>query len=109
MTPPPSKGVYEQEVELLDILNGRPARIVVTLIGGQGYIFGRGNQQLSPAVIRRVGKENLIVVSTPAKIYALDGRPLLVDTGDPALDEALSGYVKVVVGYNHTMVYRVST
>jgi predicted polyphosphate/ATP-dependent NAD kinase len=97
------------EAELLDLLDGQPARIVVTLIGGQGYIFGRGNQQLSPAVIRRAGKENIIVISTPEKIYALDGRPLLVDTGDPALDGELSGYVKMVVGYNHTMVYRVST
>lgn len=97
------------ETELLKLLEGRPATIVVTLIGGQGYIFGRGNQQLSPAVIRRVGKENIIVISTPEKLYALEGRPLRVDTGDPALDELLSGYIKIIIGYRHTMVYRVSS
>jgi predicted polyphosphate/ATP-dependent NAD kinase len=95
------------EAELLQRLDGRPARIVITLIGGQGYIFGRGNQQLSPEVIKRVGRENIIVISTPEKIYALDGRPLLVDTGDPAVDKMLSGYLKIVIGYNHTMVYKV--
>ena len=97
------------EAELLKLIESRPAKIVVTLIGGQGYIFGRGNQQLSPAVIRGVGKENIIVISTPEKLYALEGRSLRVDTGDPALDELLSGYIKIVIGYRHTMVYRVSS
>ncbi|MGD9963004.1 MAG: ATP-NAD kinase family protein, partial [Thermoplasmata archaeon] len=56
------------------------ARIVVTPIGAQGFFFGRGNQQISPAVIRTVGKGNVVVVSTPSK---LAGTPVLrVDTGD---------------------------
>jgi predicted polyphosphate/ATP-dependent NAD kinase len=96
------------ESQLLDLMEGRRARIVVTPIGGQGYIFGRGNQQISPAVLERAGRENIIVVGTTGKIHALRGRPLRVDTGDRDVDEMLSGHVRVVTGYNERIVYRVS-
>jgi predicted polyphosphate/ATP-dependent NAD kinase len=96
------------EAQLLALLEGRRAKIIVTPIGGQGYIFGRGNQQISPRVIQRVGRENIIVVSTPDKLYALGGRPLLVDTGDRAVDELLSGYLTVVTGYNERAVRKVA-
>ena len=101
------------ESRLLEVLQGRSARIIVTPIGGQGYIFGRGNQQISPQVIGRVSahgddpKENVIVVSTPGKIHSLAGRPLWVDTGDRDLDLKLSGYVQVVTGYHERIVYKV--
>ena len=102
------------EAQLLGLLEGRTARIVVTPIGGQGYIFGRGNQQISPAVIVRVmagsdrPQEHIIVVSTVEKVHLLRGRPLLVDTGEPALDRLLSGHIRVVTGYGEEIVYRVS-
>jgi predicted polyphosphate/ATP-dependent NAD kinase len=85
------------------------AAIVVTVIGGQGYLFGRGNQQFSPRVIRDVGLENIIVVAAKSKIAALEGRPLLVDTDDPALDAELSGYRAVLTGYDDRILYRVAT
>lgn len=97
------------ENELLSLIGNRPAKIIVSVIGGQGYIFGRGNQQLSPSVIRRAGKDNIIVVATRRKLLELGGRPLLVDTGDLELDMELSGYVKVVTGYRESQVHRVSS
>ena len=96
------------ESQLLDLIDGRRAKIVVTPIGGQGFIFGRGNQQISPAVIEKVGRENIIVVGTTGKIHRLRGRPLRVDTGDPKVDEMLSGYIRVATGYQEQIVYRVS-
>ncbi len=96
------------ETQLLALLRDRPAQIVVTPIGGQGYLFGRGNQQISPAVIRAVGRDNVTIVSTPHKVHSLEGRPFLVDTGDPAVDKLLSGYVRVITGRGEQIVYRVS-
>ena len=95
------------EERLLELISGREARIIVTVIGGQGFVFGRGNQQISPQVIRSVGVENITIIATPAKLAALQGRPLLVDTGDPEVDEMLSGYAKVVTEYGRRVVYRV--
>ena len=97
------------EGELLKLIDGKRAKIVVTVIGGQGYILGRGNQQLSPGVIRSVGTDNIIVVSSMEKLASLDGRPLLVDSGDAELDQMLSGYVKVTIGYNSYAMYRVGS
>ena len=96
------------ERRLLELAADGDARIVVTPVGGQGFVFGRGNQQLSARVIELVGRENVVVVATEAKITALGGRPLLVDTGDPAVDRLLSGYIRVVSGYGRELVYRIA-
>jgi predicted polyphosphate/ATP-dependent NAD kinase len=97
-----------QLLALLDAHDQGKARIVVTPIGGQGYIFGRGNQQISPRVIERVGRDHIMVVSTPDKLYALGTRPLRVDTGDLDVDQMLSGYLTVVTGYNERAVRKVA-
>ncbi len=83
--------------------------IIVTAIGGQGHILGRGNQQLSPAVIRRAGPQNLWVVASKSKLTELGGRPLLVDSNDRELDVAMEGYIRVITGYRDSVLYRVST
>ena len=70
-------------------------------------MFGRGNQQIGPAVIRKAGRGGVIVVATQTKLLSLEGRPLLVDTGDAALDAALCGYVKVVTGLGERTMYKV--
>ncbi len=97
------------EARLLELLENRPAKIIVTPIGGQGFIFGRGNQQISPKVIQKVGRENIIVVSLSEKLNALNGAPFLVDTGDAAVDNILAGYVTVIVGYRDKVMYRVAS
>ena len=92
---------------LLQLLKDHEAKIIVTPIGGQGFLFGRGNQQISPQVIRAVGRENIVVVSTPGKLHSFGGRPLKVDSGDPTLDEMLAGYVRVITGHHEQSVCRV--
>jgi len=97
-----------REAELLELLAGRSGRILVSVVGGQGYVLGRGNQQLSPDVIRLAGIDNLVVVASLEKLLALDPPRLLVDTGDPALDRELSGYRRVRVGPKHSVVFPVA-
>ena len=99
------------ERKLLVLLEetGVRARIVVTAIGGQGHVLGRGNQQISPQVIRRVGVDNIDIVAAKSKISALAGRPLLLDTNDPQLDIELSGYRPVITGYRDQILYRLAT
>jgi predicted polyphosphate/ATP-dependent NAD kinase len=74
-----------------------------------GFIFGRGNQPINPRVIQMVGRENIRVVCLSEKLNALRGEPLLVDTGDPEVDNTLAGSMHVVVGYREKVMYRVST
>ncbi|MDQ2042409.1 ATP-NAD kinase family protein [Pseudoalteromonas sp. 20-92] len=93
--------------QLLELTHDQSTKLVITLIGGQGHIFGRGNQQLSPVLIRAIGKENIIVVATKTKLLALNGRPLICDTGDGELDDELMGYIKVTTGFNDHIMYAV--
>jgi predicted polyphosphate/ATP-dependent NAD kinase len=73
----------------------------VTPIGGQGFIFGRGNQQISPKVIRQVGLVNIVVVATKGKIEHL--KSLRIDTGDSELDaEFRTRGIRVITDYKAT-------
>jgi len=85
------------ETKILERVRGKKAKIVVTPIGGQGFIFGRGNQQISPKVIKEVGVENIIVIATKQKIRGL--KKLRVDTGDAEIDRKLRGYMRVIIDY----------
>jgi predicted polyphosphate/ATP-dependent NAD kinase len=97
------------EDELLRLLETSPeTKMIVSVIGTQGYVLGRGNQQLSPQVIRRVGRDNLIVLATPQKLVTLPQRRLLVDTGDVETDRMLSGHIPVRTGYRQSAVIGVA-
>ena len=88
------------EKEILDLLAKYPKRkIYLTVIGRQGYILGRGNQQFSYRVINEVGKENILVFATPGKMKDIKG-PLLVDTGNEDTDNYLKGYMKIITDYD---------
>lgn len=89
------------EKQILQAIAGKEARIIVTPIGGQGFIFGRGNQQISAKVIRQVGLDNIIVASTKSKLDRLQS--LRVDTGDSELDQQFRMHgARVIVDYKTT-------
>jgi predicted polyphosphate/ATP-dependent NAD kinase len=73
--------------------------IVLSPIGHQGILLGRGNQQISPEIIKRVGKQRITVAATKSKLQSIDGGVLRVDTGDREADKMLKGYIRVVTDY----------
>lgn len=97
------------EAELFTHVAAGPSRAVLTVIGGQGFLLGRGNQQLSPRVLRALTSDPLLVVATEQKLLDLGGRPLLVDTGDPELDTELAGHVRVVTGPGSMAMYSIAS
>lgn len=92
--------------DILRLTGTYPLRAIVTIIGGQGHLFGRGNQQFSPDVIRRIGIKNFTVLATRQKLAGLAGRPLKLDTGDADLDAALTGWISVITGYDEQVLYQ---
>jgi len=90
-------------LRLLDKYNN--VEIIVSPIGGQGFIFGRGNKQLTPKIISKVGKENIKIVATADKMKGL--MCLRVDTGDVEVDNMLKGYIKIVIGYKEELITQI--
>lgn len=97
--------------QLEALLEGFEGKVVIILsiTGGQGSLIGRGNQQLTPNVLKRVGRENVWVLATKSKIKALEGRPLLMDSNDLQLDEDWRGYIPVITGYHDQILYPLGT
>lgn len=94
------------ENEIIALLKKYPnAEIIVTPIGGQGFIFGRGNKQISPQILKMVGKKNIKIIATEEKMKGL--KCLRVDTGDPEVDKIFKGFIKVITGYKQELVMEV--
>ena len=94
-------------IEILDSHDG-PVTLLLSPMGGQGFLIGRGNLQLSPAVLRSIGIENILGVVTPAKLLTV--RALRIETGDESLDQEFASkrYMKVLQGYRTTRILPVS-
>ena len=102
------KDLMESEIKKLLLDHPKEKRhLVITVIGGQGHIFGRGNQQLSPDVIRMISRENILIIANSSKMSALFGKTLIADTGDPELDEELKGYFPVITGFGKKIMAKV--
>jgi predicted polyphosphate/ATP-dependent NAD kinase len=83
----------------------KKVKIIVTPIGGNGFIFGRGSKQITPEILRSVGESNIIIVSTAGKISKLEC--LRVDTGDEEVDRMLRKFMKVITGSNEETITEV--
>ncbi|RLE50615.1 MAG: ATP-NAD kinase [Candidatus Methanomethylicota archaeon] len=94
----------DEKALLKHIDDHRKAKIIITPIGHQGFIFGRGNQQISANVLKKVGRDNVIVIATPSKLSGL--KHLKVDSGDESVDRMFRGYIKVVIDYGKERVVK---
>jgi predicted polyphosphate/ATP-dependent NAD kinase len=94
---------------LEDLVAHRPANLILGVVGGQGFIFGRGNQQISAPAIRAIGRDNVILLASQRKIMGLGERLLRADTGDPAVDAMLAGYMRVRIAPGRSTLLRVAS
>lgn len=102
------KDLTEDEIRsILLKFEAEKRHLVITVIGGQGHIFGRGNQQLSPEVIRMIPRKNIMVIANPSKMSELFGKNLIADTGDGFLDEELKGYIPVITGFARKLMAKI--
>ena len=88
--------------------NALPPRVIVGVVGGQGFLFGRGNQPLGPQVLRRLGRSQIVIAAAAEKILSLDPPYLRVDTGDPNTDRWLCGHLAVRTGPKRTLIVKVT-
>lgn len=95
------------EQAILEHIQGHRAKLITTPIGGQGFLFGRGNQQVSAKVLQEIGKDNIIIVASENKIASLEKKELVFYTGDPETDKAIEGYYRVISAYGAEIMMRV--
>jgi len=95
--------------QILNRLDGAQLQVILSFTRGQGFLLGRGNQQLTPAILGRLDwPQDFTIVGTRTKLLSLEGRPLLIDTNDEKLDASFAGLVSVTTGYEDHLLYRVT-
>ncbi|MGE0211134.1 MAG: ATP-NAD kinase family protein [Parvibaculaceae bacterium] len=97
------------EQDIVRLAGDRPIHIILGVVGGQGFLFGRGNQPITPALIARAGREAVTVLASQEKLLALSEPTLLADTGDPDVDRMLAGFIRVRTGLRREALMRLST
>ena len=96
--------------DILQLLQEHPdLYVVITPTGNQGFLLGRGNQQLNPRVIKKLTKPQWLIIANQTKLQSLDKKPLLVDTNDAELDQALAGLYPVITAWHHQVLYPVAS
>lgn len=95
------------EKDIYEITEKGEVCLILTVIGGQGHLFGRGNQQISPRILKKIGRDHCIILATKSKLLHIPSGRLTVDTGDMELDTALSGYVRVITGYQDSVIFKI--
>ena len=96
--------------DLLNLASQHTLHVLVSFTRHQGFLLGRGNQQLSAEVLHALSwKQDVTLLGSRSKLATLDQRPMLVDTGDARLDQQLSGLVSVLTGYDDFLLYRISS
>lgn len=93
---------------LEELVQRRPARLILGIVGGQGFVFGRGNQQISAPVIRTIGRDNITLLASQQKLLALSEPALRADTGDREVDALLTGYIRVRIAPGRSTLMRVA-
>src|SRR5699024_1138916 len=93
--------------ELHEVTQGKKIQMVVSPIGGQGFLFGRGNQQLDAQILHRLAREDLHIICTDEKLAQLGGGPLYIDVDGTKTLDRLAGYHRVIIGTHQTASIRV--
>ncbi|MGJ8682209.1 ATP-NAD kinase family protein [Paraglaciecola sp.] len=94
--------------QLIEHTQGNKCKLVLTLIGGQGHVLGRGNQQLSAGFLNSLDKQDILLVATKTKLANLAGKPLIVDSSNDQVNQDLAGLITVITGYRDQVLYPVA-
>jgi predicted polyphosphate/ATP-dependent NAD kinase len=95
------------EEQILKQIKGKSAKIIVSLIGNQGFLFGRGNLQFTPPILKQIGTKNIIIISTKYKIENIPNQKLRLDTRSAKLDREMAGLYKIITDYDETKICKV--